>query len=60
MSKEFMNIKGITNRHGSRMNSAMTKEIYGVRSEERVQRLCEIEIVYEERCRKEFIIPLIN
>ena len=38
----------------------MTKEIYGVRSEERVQRLCEIEIVYEERCRKELIIPLIN
>ena len=38
----------------------MTKEIYGVRSEERVQRLCEIEIVCEECCRKEFIIPLIN
>ena len=38
----------------------MTKEIYRVRSEERVQILCEIEIVYEEHCRKEFIIPLIN
>ena len=44
MLKEFMNIKGITNRHGSRMNLAMTKKIYGVRSEERVQRQCEIEI----------------
>ena len=38
----------------------MKKEIYGVRSEERVQRLCDLEIVCEERCRKGLIIPLIN
>ena len=60
MSKEFMNIKGITNRHASKMNSTMKKEIYWLRSEEIVQRLCEIKIVHEERCSKELIVPLIN
>ena len=38
----------------------MTKEIYGVRSEERLQRLCEIEIICEEHHRKELIIALNN
>ena len=38
----------------------MKKEIYEVRSEERVQRLCEIKIFCEECYRKELIVPLIN
>ena len=38
----------------------MKKEIYLLRSEQRVQKLCKIKIVYEERCRKELIVPLIN